>query len=243
MEDHTLVSLASLPAEQIARLFDHVPDIFFFAKDSSGRFLCANRALLDRFGIREEADIVGTRDQDRYPRHLAERLAKTDRQVMETGLPLLGVIDVLFDATGVLQWFITSKLPLKDHSGKIIGVVGVTRRHGSEDHSLDQGSRLEKILNTIRKNPSQLSSVRELSRMAGLSERQLNRQFHQTLGISPKEFSLRCRIQAAAQALREGKEPLVSIAGKFGFCDQSAFTRQFRLQIGLTPAEYRKRYH
>ena len=77
MEDPNLASLASLPADQIARLFDHVADVYFFAKDSSGRFLCANRALLDRFGMRDEAEIIGTRDLDRYPPHLAERLEKT----------------------------------------------------------------------------------------------------------------------------------------------------------------------
>ena len=60
--------------------------------------------------------------------------------------------------------------------------------------------------------------------------------------MSSQEFILRNRVHGAAVVLRETDEPIASIAVDFGFCDQSAFSKQFVKQLGSTPAAYRRRY-
>ena len=56
------------------------------------------------------------------------------------------------------------------------------------------------------------------------------------------EFVIKLRIHAAADALLKSPESLAEIALQNGFCDQSAFTRAFRAQMGMTPRVYRLRY-
>ena len=60
-----------------------------------------------------------------------------------------------------------------------------------------------------------------------------------TLGISPYELGLRHRIQSAAEAIAKTSTPIIEIAIEHGFCDQSAFTQQFKKRTGLTPRQFR----
>jgi AraC-like DNA-binding protein len=53
---------------------------------------------------------------------------------------------------------------------------------------------------------------------------------------------LRMRIQAAAEALARTHDSIDRIAFAHGFCDQSAFTQQFRKRTGLTPRQFRSRH-
>jgi AraC-like DNA-binding protein len=58
-----------------------------------------------------------------------------------------------------------------------------------------------------------------------------------------QQFMVRMRIQSACKLLTESDLPLAVIADKLGFCDQSAFTRQFRQTMGMTPRRFKNRYH
>lgn len=82
----------------------------------------------------------------------------------------------------------------------------------------------------------------DLARVAGLSERQLRRRFLEEFGMGIAEFVIKLRTHAAADALLKSDKSLADIAQETGFCDQSAFTRAFRVQMGMTPRAYRLRY-
>ena len=60
--------------------------------------------------------------------------------------------------------------------------------------------------------------------------------------MAPHEFVSRTRIQAASKELAHTDKPIIEIAIDCGFCDQSAFTVQFRKRTGMTPRNFRKRY-
>src|SRR5688572_21658615 len=60
----------------------------FSVKDAKSRVVCASRPILEKFGL-TEARIVGTTDRDRYPARLAEVFLKSDREVVETGRPVI----------------------------------------------------------------------------------------------------------------------------------------------------------
>jgi AraC-like DNA-binding protein len=70
----------------------------------------------------------------------------------------------------------------------------------------------------------------------------LRRRFQEEFGMGIAEFVIKLRIHAAADALLKSAESLAEIALQNGFCDQSAFTRAFRAQMGMTPRVYRLRY-
>ncbi len=232
--------LPSVSVEDVVNLFDHIPEVCFFVKDRQGRFVRVNRALLDRLGLQDESEIVGTTDRDRYPPEIAEQLLEGDQRVMETGEPLVNHVEVLLDGTGKLDWFSTTKLPLRSRQGKILGVVGIVRNHEGGRRLAASYSVVGEVVDCIRDDPARYR-VADLAARVGVSARHLNRLFHDALGIDVQQFLIRTRIRASTVALRETDRSIAEIGDEFGFCDQSAFTKQFRKHTGVTPAAYRSR--
>jgi PAS domain S-box-containing protein len=209
----------------------------FAVKDAKSRVVCASRPILEKFGL-TEARIVGTTDRDRYPARLAEVFLKSDREVVETGRPVIDRLEVWYDAQGALDWCRVTKLPLRDRRGRVIGVM-MAMRPWSGRRGL--GGELSGIVERIRRKPGEPHRVSALARRAGLSARQLQRRFVELFGVGVKEFVARARIQAAAGLLRSTARPIAEIALDCGFYDQSAFTRQFRARAGMTARYRRKR--
>ncbi|MDF1657052.1 MAG: AraC family transcriptional regulator [Verrucomicrobiales bacterium] len=225
---------------QMSELFDRLPDTYFFVKNERSEFVHVNRALLHRLGLTRISQIVGTTDHDRYPKQIADQLLEGDRQLMESGEGLIDHAEVLFDEAGRLEWYSTTKLPIMTSSDIPIGVIGITRSYSGRNPSQPIHSAAERVIETISRSPSSPHRVAALAREVGISERQLHRQFLQLVKMSPREFILRSRIQASAADLRNTGESIASLSDKYGFCDQSAFTRQFRSVLGMTPGQYRR---
>ncbi len=221
-------------------LFDRLPDTYFFVKNQRSEFAHVNRALLHRLGLTDLSQIVGTTDHDRYPRQIADQLVASDREMMKTGRGIVDHAEVLFDEAGRLEWYSTTKYPLIDETGNALGVVGITRSYSGRNPSQPSLSAAERVIELISKDPAASHRVASLAKEVGISERQLHRQFLQLVKISPREFIVRSRIQASAADLRNSTESIASLADKYGFCDQSAFTRQFRSILGTTPGQYRR---
>jgi AraC-like DNA-binding protein len=85
--------------------------------------------------------------------------------------------------------------------------------------------------------------VAELAAAAGLTATQLERRMRRALGLSPRQYLLRTRVDEATRRLATTDEALADIAHACGWYDQSAFTRQFTRVAGCTPGEYRHRHH
>ncbi|MEM1441311.1 MAG: AraC family transcriptional regulator [Verrucomicrobiota bacterium] len=226
--------------QQMRELFDRLEEICFFVKNDRSEFVHVNRALLHRLGLTRLSQIVGTTDHDRYPKQIADQLVAGDRQLMETGESLVDHAEVLFDEAGGLEWYSTTKYPVTDSSGRALGVVGITRSYSTGNPAAAGQYAAERVIEIISKSPASGHRVAALAKKVGISERQLHRQFLELVKMSPREFLLRSRVQAAAADLRNSNESIASLADKYGFCDQSAFTRQFRSVLGVTPGNYRK---
>lgn len=224
------------------QVFEHVPDTYFFVKDYDSRFLHGNRALLNRLGLKRVSEFAGTTDYDRYPEPVADRLVAGDQSIMVGRSPLIDHPEVLFDHSGRLEWHASSKYPILDHQDKPLGVTGITRPFSSGDSPGHPYRAAGEVIDFVSRNPTSLLRVSELASQASISERQLHRQFLDYVKISPRDFIVRTRINAAASELRNSHEPIASLAEKYQFCDQSAFTRQFRKTLGTTPSRYRESY-
>jgi AraC-like DNA-binding protein len=83
-------------------------------------------------------------------------------------------------------------------------------------------------------------TVDELARKAGLSRSALAQRFTQLLGQPPMQYLARWRLQIAAQALRDGAQPLTAIAERVGYESEAAFNRAFKREFGLPPASWRR---
>jgi len=233
---------ASMADPQAFRLmFDQQPNVFFFVKDRESRLIAASEPMWIRLGLEREADVIGRLDEDFYPEQAAKAYRADDALVFRTGKPLINRLEVWYDEQRTLSWFLTTKVPLRGENGKIIGLMGLTRR--DEGRSRHQpSSEVTLIVSHIQKNTSRILSTAELARECGLSERTLYRKIYQALGVTPYELMLRIRIESAAEALIQTTDKVIDIAQAHAFCDQSAFTQHFRKRIGLTPKQFRMRH-
>lgn len=108
-------------------LIDHVPDLMF-AKDKDSRFLLANHALADFMGAGKPENLLGKTDFDFYPPAVAQEFRDGDVALMQSSAPLISKQELVArPAGGQGVWFSTTKVPLHDDQGRIIGLVGASR--------------------------------------------------------------------------------------------------------------------
>jgi two-component system sensor histidine kinase/response regulator len=107
-------------------LIDNLPDCIY-AKDSQGKKLMANPADLKNLGCATEADAIGKTDYDFFPKEIAEQLIAAEQTVLANGVPLFNHEEMIVGANGDKRWLLTSKIPWRDISGKIIGLIGIGR--------------------------------------------------------------------------------------------------------------------
>jgi transcriptional regulator GlxA family with amidase domain len=94
----------------------------------------------------------------------------------------------------------------------------------------------------IAQNYHEPAPVAAMVQVAGLPERSFKRRFQQATGMSPLEYVHTLRLEEAKQMLESGDAPVEAIANEVGYEDAGFFSRLFRRQVSLTPAQYRKRF-
>ena len=105
-------------------VLDTLP-LAIFWKDRHCRFLGCNQQVLNDAGLNTVADIVGKTDFDLPWRKEAPRYRADDQAVMTSGQPKLNIEEPITKAGNVYRLLLTNKIPLRDSTGKIMGVLGV----------------------------------------------------------------------------------------------------------------------
>jgi PAS domain S-box-containing protein len=116
----------TLAAERalLRAIIDILPALVY-AKDTACRKILANRVDLEYMGVPTEAEALGKTDLDFYPRDMAARFYARDQAIIQTGQPLIDYEHSIVKADGQQRWLLTSKVPLRDSAGQVIGLVGV----------------------------------------------------------------------------------------------------------------------
>lgn len=99
--------------------------------------------------------------------------------------------------------------------------------------------RLNRVLDFMRQNYGQETRLWELANLAGMSPHYFCELFKKSTGISPYQYSLRCRMDRAKEFLRSPQFTVQQVAEATGFADQSHFSKVFRRLVGLTPVQFR----
>jgi PAS domain S-box-containing protein len=107
-------------------LIDTMPD-YIYVKDLAGRLLMVNRTLAELLGVSSADTLLGKTDFDCYPEELARSFWVDDRKVMDSGQALINREETNVDFRGNANWVLTTKVPLRDREGKVVGLMGVGR--------------------------------------------------------------------------------------------------------------------
>src|SRR6185312_256608 len=107
-------------------LIDNLPDLIY-VKDVDGRFLLANVAVSRIMGAKSPRDLLGKNDFDFHPKDLATLYHQDEQAVLRSGKPLLARDEECRDPSGRLMHLQTTKIPLRDETGKVTGLVGIGR--------------------------------------------------------------------------------------------------------------------
>jgi len=107
-------------------LIDNIPD-FMYVKDLESRFVVANPHLARVVGVKTPEDLQGKTDFDFYPRELATAFYEDEQNVIRSGQPLYNREEKGIDSDGSEVDVLTTKVPIFDSKGQVIGIAGVGR--------------------------------------------------------------------------------------------------------------------
>lgn len=229
------------PGQMLEPLFEAVPGVHYFVKDSQSRFITASLSFARMLGAKSAEEMLGKTDFDYCPDFLAESFIEDDRRVMSGGKPILGKVE-LVPTHGSLDWLSTSKMPLYNHEGEIVGLAGVTRVLSDSDALYHDHPEMRKIIFFIQNQFRHKITLTDMAREAGISVSSVERLFRTTFGVTPAMYLRKTRLNAACQKLRGGSESLAAIAEDCGLNDQTNMTRAFRQELKITPLRYRRRF-
>ncbi|MEI8340933.1 MAG: PAS domain-containing protein, partial [Verrucomicrobiota bacterium] len=140
-------------------LLNNIPDLIYF-KDLESRFICVNDALIKLLGLKEAGEVIGISDFDYMAPEEARRTFMDEQQVIRTGEPIRGHITRKVHPDGSLLWVLTTKLPLRNAKGEIIGTCGiskdVTSLKETEDALARSNGELERALAELKAAQRQL---------------------------------------------------------------------------------------
>lgn len=103
----------------------HCADTIYF-KDRESRFLWNSQQHADQFGVKSPQEMVGKTDYDYFPEEFADKALEVERQIIETGEPMLN-IEEEWEKDDETRYLLASKYPFRNKEGEIIGTWGITR--------------------------------------------------------------------------------------------------------------------
>ena len=110
----------------------------------------------------------------------------------------------------------------------------------ADPKSFDDLERLRPAIREIADNFSKDLSVSHLAKLCRMSEPNFRRLFHRRLGVSPRDYILRLRVEVAKSLLGNSAIPVLALSLRSGFPSLSNFNRQFRRFAGMAPRDFRR---
>lgn len=230
------------PGQLLETLFEAVPGAFYFVKDLESRFMAGSQSFAETLGEDSIGPMIGKTDYDYSPDFLADAFYADDQAVMRTGKGIFNKIELVPSADGSLDWLCTTKVPLYDTEGSVVGLAGVARIIRDNDTLYAEHPEMRQIVAYVRTHYREKISVADIARAGGVSVSSQERLFRSTFELTPMMYLRKTRLNAACKLLRDSKTSLAEIAAQCGFRDQSSMNRAFRMELKITPLKYRRSF-
>jgi PAS domain S-box-containing protein len=128
MNAASAASAMSSPADAtlLHALLDGAPEHIYF-KDRESRFIAASMSLIRSFGRTSPSEVIGRTDFDFYAEAHARAAQLDEQQIVQTGHSIVDKLEQEFWPTGKVTWVLTTKLPLRNNAGEIVGTFGMSK--------------------------------------------------------------------------------------------------------------------
>ena len=162
----------------LGNILENFPGVVFW-KDTDSAYLGCNKNFARAAGLENPLEIVGKTDYELpWAKTEAEAYRADDQYVMESKMPKLNIVETQLQFGGRLAWFNTSKVPLFDSNGEVIGVLGVSNditdlkkteeeliqaRDHLEDQVKKQTVKLQEAYDSLKESESQFRTLAENS--------------------------------------------------------------------------------
>lgn len=131
----TLLRLSQGREEDLLNIFlEHIPDGVYF-KDRESRFVRISRSLAMRFGLEDSSEAIHKTDFDMFSEEHAKQAFADEQEIVRTGKPILEKEEKETWPDGHDSWVLSTKLPLLNEQGDIIGIMGISRDITERKHS------------------------------------------------------------------------------------------------------------
>jgi AraC-like DNA-binding protein len=224
----------------LEQLFDHTPDIAFFIKDHTGRYLVVNNSLVERHGLRRKSQMLGKRPCDVCPGDFGRIPTEQDAAVLRTGRPIIERLELHWYAPNKPVWCLTTKLPMRDANGVVSGIIGLSQDVRTRMPTKEIPAEIAAALRYLEAAYAEAMTPSILAGVAKLPAARFARIIKRIFGITPSQLISKTRIATASRLLRETDKTVADIAYDCGFTDHSAFTRAFRAVTSVTPSQFRE---
>lgn len=159
-------------------VIDNIPD-YIYVKDTQGKFILRNVSGIELLGVKHPDEIIGKTDFDFFPRELAQEFYAEEQTIIQTGHAIVNQEVLVTEPAGSSHWLLYTKVPLRDSTGSIIGIVGVSRDINERKQAEEQ---LRKLSSAVEQSPNAII----ITDTEGAIE-YLNPQFVALTGYTPEE--------------------------------------------------------
>lgn len=167
-----------LEQELFQSLLDNLPDAVYF-KDMKNRLIKVNRFYAEGFKM-SPGDIIGKTDFDFFPKNQAQKMFDDDNYVLKTGRSIIGKIERTLLPNGTYNCVTTTKIPIRNKKGMIVGTMGITRDITVYDQT--EKNRLTMVMSSLKvldkvleiKDPYTFGHTRRVSLIAEKIAHELN---------------------------------------------------------------------
>ncbi len=161
----------------IATLLNNSQDTVYF-KDWDSKFILNSKSHAVQFGYSDPEDLIGKSDFDFYPEVFANESRRDELEIMNTGVPVINKMEQGMNAAGDILTFSSSKYPLYDSRGAIVGTWGTSRDMSKLVHAEEE----------LAKANAKLRALSLIDELTGLYNQ---RHFYDSLTISMKLYARR----------------------------------------------------
>ena len=191
--------------EDLLKAFlEHIPDGVYF-KDRHSRFVRISRSLAARFGLKDPSEAINKTDFDMFSEEHARQAFNDEQEIVRSGRPIVDKEERETWPDGRETWVLSTKLPLQDSAGSIIGTMGISR-------DITERKRVELELQEYRTKLEDLVFQRtaELQRANEMLEKDIA-----VRKITEQELALKAQELAASNAVLENLSLIDDLTGLY----------------------------